>query len=339
MNGTGGVGNNGSGGAVMGYGGQFVAFGSSATDLVSGDTNGKADVFVRDLVNNTTVRANVTASGTQADSHSSLQDISADGRFVVFSTSATNLVSGLSSPYYTQIYVKDLVSGSLRLVSSSSSGTIGNGSSSSAHISCDGGVLVFASAASNITSSDANAKTDVFIRLLSTDTDNVTNVTSLGNEYSNNPNISCNGNYVAFPSNATNLVSGDTTGTTDMVIYSRITKSMEIASVYTSGTQGSGSYSEAPQLSDDGRYVAFATDGELASNDTLGHSDVYIRDRKANTTQLLSIYANGNPTNGESTSPALSDDGKLAAYTGTSPYIVTGDTNGAQDVFMVETGF
>ena len=143
--------------------GRYVAFGSDASNLVPGDTNGTSDVFVRDLRSGTTQRVSVATDGTQANGDSDSPAISADGRYVAFASYASNLVPGDTNGT-ADVFVRDLRSGTTRRVSVATDGTQANGDSGSPAISADGRYVAFESDASNLVPGDTNHCVDVFVR-------------------------------------------------------------------------------------------------------------------------------------------------------------------------------
>jgi Ca2+-binding RTX toxin-like protein len=263
--------------------GRYVAFFSYATNLVSGDTNNTADIFVRDTVANTTRRVSVATNGIEGNSLSDFPSISADGRYVAFESSASNLVSGDTNGI-ADIFVRDTVANTTRRVSVDDNGIEGNGSSYSLSISADGRYVAFSSYASNLVSGDTNNVEDIFVY------DTVANTTrrvsvddngTQGNSSSVYPTISADGRYVAFFSEASNLVSGDTNGTTDAFVYDTVANTTRRVSVDENGTQGNDrSYpSPLPSISADGSRVAFYSDASnLVSGDTNGFSDIFLYD-------------------------------------------------------------
>jgi archaellum component FlaF (FlaF/FlaG flagellin family) len=140
-----------------------VAFDSEASNLVPGDTNRWGDVFVRDLRSGTTQRVSVATNGRQANSDSNIPAISADGRYVAFDSTASNLVPG-DTNNNGDVFVRDLRSGTTRLVSVASDGTEAKSGSGGAAISADGRYVTFSSAASNLVPGDTNNSADVFVR-------------------------------------------------------------------------------------------------------------------------------------------------------------------------------
>ena len=179
--------------------GRFVSFQSVATNLVPGDTNNAWDVFVHDRATGVTTRVNVAADGTQANETLLLDDssaISADGRFIAFSSRATNLVPGDNNEFCTEstgygpaptancrdVFVKDRLTGAIDLVSRSSHGELGNRYSYAPEMSADGRFVAFASNAFNLVADDTNDFPDVFVRDRQTGTTTRVSVAPNGNQ-------------------------------------------------------------------------------------------------------------------------------------------------------------
>jgi Tol biopolymer transport system component len=217
--------NGGSSFPAISAGGRFVAFESRASNLVPGDTNHRADVFVRDRLAQVTRRVSVGPGGRQGNGESSEPVTSADGRFVAFTSLASNLVSGdTNGTYGYDVFVRDRMAQVTRRVSVGPGGQQANRASYSPAISADGRFVTFLSAASNLVAGDTNGDTDVFVR------DRVAQLTrrvSVGpgghqaNEDSFDSAISAHGRFVAFGSLAGNLVAGDTNHTYDVFVRDR----------------------------------------------------------------------------------------------------------------------
>ncbi len=223
-------GNDHSGAPSISADGRFVAFESDATNLVSGDTNNAFDVFVHDLMTARTTLVSRHSLGSYGNDHSGVPSISGDGRFVAFESDADNLVSGDTNTL-DDVFVHDRLAsttGRTTRVSRHSLGNEADGFSSEPSISADGRFVAFRSSAENLVSGDTNGQSDIFVhdRLAST-TGRTTRVSrhSLGNEgngFSSEPSISGDGRFVAFRSDSTNLVSGDTNGTFDIFVHDRL---------------------------------------------------------------------------------------------------------------------
>ena len=175
--------------------GQFVTFSSSATNLVGGDTDGQADVYVRDLINGTTRLVNTTTAGIKGNAVAYDPTISDDGQVIAFRSRATNFVIGNSNGF-DDIYVKDLQSGTTTLASVSVSGSSANNSSIAPALSGDGRFVSFHSRATDLSHDDNDSFSDIYVRDLVTGTTRVasTNESGLkGNSSSYSPSISDDG--------------------------------------------------------------------------------------------------------------------------------------------------
>ncbi len=321
--------------------GRFVAFLSYATNLVAGDTNGVADIFVRDRATGTTERVSVDSAGAAGNGSSFEGSISVDGRFVAFDSAATNLVAGDTNGV-ADIFVRDRATGTTERVSVDSAGAEGNGASSVAAISADGRFVAFLSYATNLVAGDTNGVADIFVRDRATGTTERVSVDSLGTQADGESNtfstsISADGRFVAFSSDAANLVVGDTNGVGDIFVRDRSAGTTERISVDSAGAQGNGS-SNRPSISADGRFVAFNSDADNLvvgdSNGLMGRLDIFVHDRATGTTQRVSIDSAGAEGNGSSNRPSISADGRFVAYRSSSDNLVAGDTNGTFDIFV-----
>jgi Tol biopolymer transport system component len=260
--------------------GRYVAFQSYAANLVPGDTNGFADIFVHDRMNGTTERVSVSSEGVQADSTSAHATISADGRYVAFHSLATNLVAGDSNDA-TDVFVRDRWLGITERVSVASGGAQANSDSPFATISADGRFVAFESAASNLVAGDSNFTWDVFVHDRETGTTERVSVGPRGAQSdgaSHTPFISADGSFVTFESDATNLVEGDTNGVTDVFVRDRMLGTTVRASVSSNGAQSNGESRNAC-ISNSGRFIAFESDADdLVADDSNTHADVFVRD-------------------------------------------------------------
>lgn len=174
------VGNSQSGSPSISANRRYVAFDSFASDLVDGDTNGANDVFVRDLVEGTTVLVSVDAMGGPADSGSGDPAISADGRYVAFESAATDLVDGEDEPLTSDIFVRDLETSLTTAVSVDVDGAAPDGPSFSPAISAAGTRVTFWSSASDLVPGDANGFDDIFVRDLAAGTTERVSVSTTG---------------------------------------------------------------------------------------------------------------------------------------------------------------
>jgi WD40-like Beta Propeller Repeat len=333
---SGGQGNGESFFASVSADGRYVAFQSAATNLASGDTNGTRDIFVRDRTAGTTERVSVDSAGGQANDGSYVASISDDGRYVAFQSDATNLVAS-DTDGVSDIFVHDRQTGTTTRMSVDSAGNQGNGASFHASMSDNGRYVAFQSDATNLVSGDTNGFTDIFVHDRQTGTTERVSVDSGGGEgngISKDPSISVDGRFVSFQSDASNLVSGDTNGFTDIFVHDRQTGTTERVSVDSAGSEGNGTSRQA-SLNADGRYVVFQSAAtNLVSGDTNGFSDIFVRDRVASTTKRVSVDSAGSAGNGDSRKPSLSADGRYVVFDSFATNLVGGDTNNKLDVFV-----
>lgn len=268
--------------------GLLVAFESLASNLVPSDTNSVRDIFVRDRLGAETRRVSQSSTGVQGNSASSAPSLSADGRYVAFESTASNLVVGDTNGAR-DIFVHDRQTGGTERVSESSAGGQGNNASLRPSISANGRFVAFASEASNLVSGDTNGWRDVFVHDRATGQTARVSISSSGeqaNGLSDAPCVSENGRYVAFGSGAANLVPADTNGFADVFVHDRQNGQTERVSVSTSGSQGNGA-SGRPAVSANGRHVAFDTEASSFGADGGPSSRVYVHDRETAQTQLV----------------------------------------------------
>lgn len=316
--------------------GRYTVFQSAASNLVAGDTNGVADIFVRDRMTGTTTRVSVSSAGAQGNGVSTTAAISGDGRYVAFASAATNLVAGDTNGV-NDIFVHDRETGTTARLSINSSGDGGNGGSRFPSLSYDGRYVAFESGATNLVANDTNGVRDIFVRDRRTGTTTRVSVDSRGraaNGHSEYPSLSANGRFVAFTSAASNLVAGDTNGDLDVFTHDTQANTTSRVSVSSRGVQGNGvSYDAA--ISANGRFIVF---GSAASNliagDTNGNEDIFIHDRRTGTTARVSVGRRGRAANGPSFYPAVSSSGRFVAFSSVASNLVAGDTNGAVDAFL-----
>jgi Tol biopolymer transport system component len=260
--------------------GRYVAFQSAASNLVPDDTNQTDDVFVRDRSSGMTTLVSVDSGGAQANGYNYYTSISADGRYVAFQSAASNLVPGDTNGTYDG-FVHDRVSGKTTRVSVSTRGAEGPSGSYSTTISADGRYVAFESGDPNLVPHDTNGVFDVFLRDLKSGTTSRVSLTNLGAQAQRDsylPSISADGRYVAFHSDASDMVRGDTNNVGDMFVRDRVTGKTLRVSVATDGTEANNYNINMPSISADGRYVAFYSEAtNLVPGDTNGVSDVFVR--------------------------------------------------------------
>ena len=373
-----------SGSPAISAGGRFVVFESDAPTLVVGDTNDQVDVFVRDRAKGTTGRVSVSGRGAQANKRSGSAAVSADGRVVVFSSQASDLVAGttytcqsyianfvgvppdLYSYDCWDVFVRDRSSGKTTQVSVSSSGAHAQGvdigpwdsGSRGATVSAQGRFVAFQSDAWNLVAGDTNkcqysvegvgipfsySCWDVFVHDRANGTTERVSVSSneaQTNDWSSSlaPAISADGRYVAFVSDASNLVDGDTNHTFDVFVRDRVRGTTERVSLTGRGAQSNdASGFSGVAISTDGRFVAFdSRASNLVPRDTNRHPDVFVRDRLKGATARVSVSNRGAQANDQSgfSGVAISANGRFVVFDSDASNLVTGDRNDQPDVFV-----
>lgn len=285
------------------------------------------------------VRVSVDSSGREANGPSRNPSISADGRYVVFESDATNLVRGDTNGM-TDVFLYDTRTGETYLVSAGQDGTPANGKSWSPTISADGYSIAFYSDASNLVSGDTNGHGDTFIYKRISGTIERVSLTSDGSQgnadstWYNGPSLSADGRFVAFVSTASNLVSGDTNAKADVFVRDRLNGTTERVSIASDGNQGND-YSDQPLLSADGRYISFfSVATNMVPGDTNGVGDIFVRDRVAGVTRRVSVASGGGQANGWNSTASMSPDGRYVAFQSLATNLVSDDTNGVYDVYV-----
>lgn len=334
---TGVQGNSGSGAPVLSADGRFVAFISPSTNLVPGDTNGRADVFVRDRQTGQTTRVSVDSTGVQANANSGKFDMSADGRFVVFDSSASNLVAGDTNGRV-DVFCHDRQTGQTTRVSLGASGQQATGDCRWPSISTDGRFVAFQSSDNNLVSGDNCVQEDIFLRdrQLGTTILVSTSITT-GQTFTprNAPDLSADGNTVVFDSAATDLVSTDLNNVNDVFAWSRLTGGISLVSLTSGGLQGDRQSLEA-KVSATGRYVVFTSGstnfgGGVANGNQF---DVFVRDRQNSLTTCASLTHGGADANDFAQGGTITDDGRFVAFWSNATNLIPNDTNGVYDCFL-----
>jgi hypothetical protein len=282
-----------------------------------------------------TVCASVNSAGQQANGPSDSRSISVRGRFMSFSNPANNLVPNDTNDK-SDVFVRDLLLGTTERVSISSAGTEANGSSGGASLSLNGRFVAFECDANDLVPGDPGTWLKVFVRDRDAGTTEEISLDSAGvpgNEASEAPSISGTGRYVAFQSFATNLVPNDTNDSTDVFVRDRQTGTTIRASVDNAGIQGDQSSSQ-PVISNDGRFVAFSGGSDNLGGGNIGVDKVFVRDLVGGITTLVSVNSSGFVANWHSQNPSISADGRFVAFDSGATNLVSGDTNGAWDVFV-----
>ena len=306
--GTGGATSNSSAPSISGDG-RFVAFQSDAADLVVVDTNRSRDIFVRDLHRATNALVSVNLSGTAAGNRPSSDPvISRDGRWVVFQSTATDLVTNVFGGF--ALFARDWVSSSTLLLF----GTIpSQGIPQGATINPSSEFVLFATSLKRVWLYDLRARSST---LVSTN--------------GSRPAMSADGRFVAFETRlGTNQV-------TDIVLKDMQSGATNLISVNRLRAGGGNGSSFGPLISYDGRYIVFTSRAsDLVDNDKNGWSDIFVRDRIMNTTILVSGNAQANGGNGLSSKPILGADGRTIVFQSNASDLLGNDFNDVRDLFIL----
>ena len=322
--------------------GRFVAFSSTAR-LVADDVDTVADVYVKDLLTESVERINATTDAAAASAPSTPTAITPDGRYVVFWSAASNLVTG-DGGGKRDVFRRDRHLGTTMRLSGGSAGWA-NGdspadpSSDQMAITTDGTSVAFSSTATNL-GPDADSKADVFVRNIGASTTTLVSVAdneSIGNAISYQPSITNNGRYVSFTSSASNLVAGDTNASSDVFLRDLIGSTTIRVSLTDADTQAAGaSYNGG--IDGYGYSIVFSSSASgLASGDANSVSDIYRRDLAVGSTKLVSVPAHDGPANGHSGSPVISHDGGTIAFHSLATNLAAGNGNAVHQIH-VRTG-
>jgi Tol biopolymer transport system component len=329
--------------------GRFVAFGSLANNLLGpgGDTNAHQDVFVHDRVTGMTERVSVGPAALQANGDSSGASISADGRFVAFMSSATNLLGpGGDTNAHQDVFVHDRQTHTTELISVGPSAVQGDLDSSNPAISADGRLVAFESMATTLLGpgGDTNGVRDVYVHDRQTGANERVSVGPNALQADGDavlPAISADGRLVAFNSIATNLLGpgADTGGIQDMFVHDRLTSTTERVSVGPGGLQTDQASSGRPSLSGDGRFVAFLSSATNLLGPGADTGGAFIYDRQTGTTESASVGPASLQPNGGTAFVSISADGRSVAFSSDATNLLGmgGDANAATDVFVRST--
>jgi Tol biopolymer transport system component len=316
--------------------GRYVAFASSAPNLVKSDRNQVADVFVRDRAAGTTERVSMAGRRTEANGESSQPAISPDGRFVAFSSLAFNLVAG-DTNFAPDVFLVDRQAATIERVSVSSTGEQGGNTSDGPAVSADGRFVAFESSASNLVPNDTDDASDVFLRDRQAGTTESISIVSPPEGFgahSGSAAISADGRFVAFQSWEPDLVPGDANNSFDVFVRDRATGVLERVSVDSAGVEGND-WSLGPSISADGRFVAFQSfASNLVADDGNVDFDIFVHDRLTHATARASVTTGGAEGGFQlgSVNASLSADGRVVAFDSEAA-LVPEDSGFPVDVF------
>jgi Tol biopolymer transport system component len=354
-------------GGSIGTTARYVALASDADNLASGATNGYRNVIVCDLVMGTNALVSVNTNGFAAAGNSSQPSLGGDGRFVAFTSTASDLVPGDTNSSC-DVFVRDVQSGITTLVSVNLNGSgPGNTNSFSPIISSDGRFVLFYSLADNLAAgSFGSGSTNLFLRDLQLDTTFALTAANTANGVTTAA-MTPDGRYVAFcgrppgtaapslyvwDSESASLVYTNNTASLLQVAISPDGQRLacitanpgnllldDLQAATNDATICTAKFPSLPGLSfsADGRFLAYATNTTTSSQPTNGVGQVFVYDVLAKTNQLISRNVTGSGGgNGPSDSPVMSPDGRFVAYRSFATNLVSGDSNGVPNLLLYD---
>lgn len=316
--------------------GRYVLFSANADNLAPPLGTLGMKVFLRDRQAGTTEMVSVSQTGLADNSDSYGGSISADGRYVAFSSSATNIMPGITA-YQPRVFVKDRQTGAIENISVSSDGVDGAGNnmlSNGASISNDGRYVLFLSSAANLVPNDTNGSQDLFIRDRQLNQTTRVNVSSTGEQSASSTipsfSMSADGRYIAFESTAKNLVTGYFLNNyTNTYVHDMQTGSTVLVNVSSTGAVNGGWQHSLNSISPDGRYVAYMTDMvNIIPESPFLFYPIIIHDMQTGANKVL--------CSDSCSSGSLAAGGAVAGFSSTKTDLVQGDTNAFKDIFVLD---
>ena len=337
--------------------GRWVVFASDASNLVPGDYNHLRDVFLRDTRTGRTIRVSVSSAGQQGNAASFNPSISEDGRYIVYDSFANNLVRG-DLNRQGDVFLYDAEKRTTTRIGRSVDGKEIDGQSGFAVISGDGNTIAFESGASNLIAGGTGGVTQIWAYDRTKDTLELVSKTFLnerGGGGSGNISMSRDGRFIAFSSQASNLVPHDVNLAEDVFVRDRQTGITRRVSVNSLGGESNAASTE-PTISADGRFVAFESrattllgfdatgqdapkmlvnpDGIFDLGDTNFVPDIFVHDLATARTERVSVAGDGTQANLDSYGASISGDGRYVAFVSLATNLVAGDTNKVREVFL-----
>ncbi|MFK7801397.1 MAG: hypothetical protein AB8G95_07185 [Anaerolineae bacterium] len=323
---------------LMSANGKYIAFHSNASNLTANDTNNNFDVFLYDVENSQLKLISIANDGTQSNGYSGYSQISADGKFVLFNSHATNLAASATADGIQHIYLYDVAADSISLITKNSAGDDANGDSFYSELSADGRFITFTSEATNLTD-DSYANDTARVFLLDRLTNEIKLITkSVQAEPltrpSTHPDISRDGRYIVYRSFSNKLTDDDSNGEYDIFLYDRETEVTQKISKHNDGTQGN-SNSDYPRFSGDDKYIYFMSHASnLVDMDTNNQVDVFIFDMENSQLSRLFIDTANIQPNFSSSFYSSPINSQFVFFSSHATNLVSGDTNQAPDIFF-----
>lgn len=321
--------------------GRYVVFSTAATDVITGDTNGTYDVFLRDTLLDTTELISMNASGLVGNSDSRYPRVTEDGRYVAFASLASDLVAGdaNSAP---DVFRYDRTTGTMLLVSVSDAGlqqNIGHWEPRMCDLSDDGRYVAFVTRATNLSGFDYHfSDRDVYYRDTVDETTKLVSIAYLGTSRDTGwePSVSSSGAFVSFTSNSWMMHPDDSDSNDDVFLWHNATGMIDIISQTPAGLGGTGGNSSKSSITPDARFVVFESNcTDLHPDDTATSTDIYLRDRTTGATEFVSYNNDGTVYSGSwassyqgCTDASVSSDGRFVTWQSSHRYMTEVEATG-----------
>ena len=318
--------------------GRYLVFDSEATNLVAGEIPPRRMVYLRDRATGTTTRVSRTPSGGFPGDRCYVDQITDDGRFIAYESSASDIVAQVNVAGFLDVFTYDTQVGATDLASVADDEQFGNGNSLLGDLSQDGRFVVFESDADNLVTGDQNDHFDIFLRDRQLGTTTRVTMGYDGLEPTldaRSPRISADGRWVVYDSQAGNLAPNDS-NYVDVFLWDRITGVAEVESLASDGTPGDDESKNA-DVSDDARFIVFESSASnFAPFEHSRNRDIFVRDRLLGTTEWATTIGTGSANDGNSYGAVCSADGRAVAFRSSASDLVPGDSGQGVDVFVRE---
>jgi VCBS repeat-containing protein len=295
--------------------GTKVVFESAATNLIATGTYGHQQIFIKDLTTGATSIVSVDGGGNQGNANSMNFTFSPDGTQVAFDSAATNLISGGTTG--NQVFVKNLTTSAVTLVSADSTGVPGNGTSSYPVFSPDGTQIAFVSTSNNLAAAGTNPHSQIYVKNLQSGAVALASADASGNEANNDslyPMFSPDGSKLAFNSISTNLVPNVPSFNSEVYVKDLATGTITLVSADANGVPANSNSSQLGSFSPDSTKIAFQSASINLVSGANGASQVYVKDLLTGTVTLVSASGAGAFGNGNSTMPTFSPNHLAVAF-------------------------
>jgi Tol biopolymer transport system component len=321
---------------VLSADGKWAAFIDESDNLVPSGAAWSRDAYLHELSSGLTTRVSADSFGVQGNDRSDSVAISADGRYVVFHSQATNLVVGDTNGVE-DVFLHDRITGTTERISTGLSGAEANGFSTEPYISPDGRFVTFRSEATNLVANDANGRADAFLLDRLSGETTLVSVSSLGvqgNNASRPGGISADGRFITLRSSATNLIPGGSSNGPHIYLRDLKLGLTTFISMDSAGVPSNG-ICLSPSVSTSGRFVFYESWADnLVVGDNNNKPDIFLHDRETAETTMIAVNNLGTYGNKAGYRPSMSSNGRYILFDSNSRNLVPGDNNGMFDVFL-----